>query len=53
LEGYLGKCPDVDRVDGAAQRSERFRRALAGAWYDSKLPLEDVSRLRRFGARGQ
>jgi hypothetical protein len=52
LEDYLGNHPDVDRVDEAAQRSERFRQALAGAWYDSKPLPEDVARLRRFGGRG-
>jgi hypothetical protein len=52
LEDYLGHEPDVDRVERAAKRSERFRVALAGAWYDSKLPPGDVARLRRFGGQG-
>ena len=52
LEDYLDNRPDVDRVDEAAQRSERFGRALAGAWYDRKLSPDDVARLRRFGGRG-
>jgi hypothetical protein len=52
LENYLGSNPDVARVERAAQRSERFRLALAAAWFDSKLAPEDVTRLRRFGGRG-
>ena len=51
LEDYLGSNPDVARVERAAQRSERFRLALAGSWFDRKLPPEDVARLRRFGGR--
>jgi len=52
LEDYLAHLPDVDRVEAAALRSERFRKALAGAWYDRKLPPQDVARLRRFGGAG-
>jgi hypothetical protein len=52
LELYLESNPDVTRVEQAAQRSERFRVALACAWYDSNLPPDDVARLRRFGGRG-
>jgi len=48
LEDYLAHQPDVDRVENAAQRSERVRVALAGAWYDSKLPPEDAARLATF-----
>jgi hypothetical protein len=52
LEDYLETHPDVARVEEVAQRSERFRLALAGAPYDRKLPPEDVARLRRFGGKG-
>lgn len=51
LEDYLETGPDVGRIEKAAQRSDRFRLALAGAWYDRKLPPEDVARLKRFGSR--
>jgi len=51
LERYLGHDPDVARVEEAAERSERFRVALAAARYESKLSGEDVARLRRFGRR--
>jgi len=52
LEDYLETYPDVARLEEAAQRNERFRLALAAAWYDRKLPSEDVARLRRFGGKG-
>ena len=52
LEDYLGSNPDVDRVEQAALRSDRFRLALAGASFDRTLPPEDVARLRRFGGSG-
>jgi hypothetical protein len=52
VEDYLENRPDLDRVEAAAEHSQRFRLALAGAWYDRKLPPDDVARLRRFGGRG-
>jgi hypothetical protein len=58
--GYLGAGPVenllvsrtanvVDEVDAAARRNEKFRTALAAAWYDDHLPVEIAARLRRFG----
>ena len=41
--------PDVDAVERAARRSERFRAALRSAWFDENLPGADAERLRRFG----
>jgi hypothetical protein len=52
LEDYLGVSPDVDRVEQAALRNERFRVALTGAWFDRKLSPDDAKRLRRFGEPG-
>jgi hypothetical protein len=52
LDTYLGSNPDVARVEHAAQRSERFRLALAGSWFDRKLPPQDAARLRRVTGAG-
>lgn len=52
LEDYLRSNPDVARVEQAAQRSERFRDALACVWFDGHLPPQDVARLRRLAGRG-
>jgi hypothetical protein len=52
VENYLENDPDIARVDEAARRSERFRIALTMAWFDRKLPPQDVARLRRFGGEG-
>ena len=59
--GYLGAGPVeeliighgsdvvIDRVEGAARRNERFRMALASAWYDDHVTPEVRERLRVFG----
>jgi hypothetical protein len=39
----------VDRIEGAAERSERFRYALRCAWFDGHIPPAVSVRLRRFG----
>jgi hypothetical protein len=44
--------PDVARVEQTAQRSERFRHALACAWFEGDLPPQDAARLRRLAGRG-
>jgi uncharacterized protein DUF6869 len=52
IEDLLVNHPDetvFDRVDDAARRSESFRKALRGAWYDDSVPAAVRDRLRRFG----
>jgi len=39
----------IDRIEGAAERNERFRLALRCAWFDDQVPPDVQKRLRRFG----
>jgi len=52
LEEYLGEDPNLELVEAAAKRDERFRIALNGAWYNEKLSPQDAERLRKFGGHG-
>jgi Family of unknown function (DUF6869) len=39
----------IDRIEGAANRSENFRKAVSCAWFDDRVPGTISARLRVFG----
>ena len=52
LDNYLVHsrlAPDITRVNGDAERNQRFRIALRCVWFDKHLDPEDAELLRRFG----
>lgn len=44
-----GSAVLIDRIEGAAQRNDRFRFALRAAWFDHDVEPSVQRRLRRFG----
>jgi hypothetical protein len=47
LEDYLESNPDIARVEQIAQRSDRVRLALAGVWFNDRMPPDAAARLKR------
>jgi hypothetical protein len=47
---HRGSDVVIDRIEGAASRSENFRKALSCAWFDDRLPGTISARLRVFSA---
>jgi hypothetical protein len=46
---HCGSVVVVDRIEGAASRSDAFRKALRCAWFEDDVPPDVAVRLRRFG----
>ena len=47
---HRGSDVVIDRIEGAASRSENFRKALSCAWFDDHLSATICARLRVFSA---
>jgi hypothetical protein len=46
---HHGSVAVIDRIEGAARRHEKFRKAVRCAWFDDDVPRTVSARLRRFG----